>query len=65
MDSTLESVGQDLDEACARIMEARQKLQAAPQDAPEIRQAIGTSGADRGRAGPDRGRGFWLVPRQL
>ncbi len=40
MDNVLDTVSQDLDEARARIVEARQTLQAAPQDAPEIRQAI-------------------------
>jgi uncharacterized membrane protein len=39
MDSTLETVGRDLDEARAKLQAVRQTLQAAPQGAPEICQA--------------------------
>jgi hypothetical protein len=37
---TLATVGPDLDEARTKLQAARDALQAAPQDAPEIRQAV-------------------------
>jgi hypothetical protein len=40
MDDTLEKVGQDIDEASAKLQAARQTLLDAPQGAPEIRQAV-------------------------
>jgi hypothetical protein len=40
MTPQLETGGSDLDEARERSRSARQALQAAPQDIPEIRQAV-------------------------
>jgi hypothetical protein len=40
MENTLETIGQDFDEARAKLQAARQRLQEAPQDVPEIRQAV-------------------------
>jgi hypothetical protein len=37
---TLELVGRDIDETRAKLQAARHTLQADPQDAPEIRQAV-------------------------
>jgi hypothetical protein len=39
-DDMLETAGQDLDEARAKIVAARQTLQEAPRDTPEIRQDV-------------------------
>jgi len=40
MDNALDAIGQDLDEARAKLQAARQVLHDAPHDAPEIRQAV-------------------------